>query len=107
MERQLLLGDLIEVRSDLQQKVADRERYLSHLIDSAPFAIVSSDTDGRIITFNGMAEQMYGYTSDDVIDGPISLLCEESVQGLGAVKNHPRHKDGRRIPVLVPPTCRR
>ena len=101
-DRQHLLGDLNEVRSDLQQKVADRERYLSHLIDSAPFAIVSTDTEGRILTFNGRAEAMYGYESDQVIDRPISmLLFEDSPDGSGSVKTHHCRRDGSRLPVLV------
>jgi PAS domain S-box-containing protein len=101
MDRQLLLGDLIEGRSDLQQRIADRERYLSHLVDSAPFAIVSTDIEGRILTFNGRAERMYGYASHQVLGRPISLLCEEHAEGSGSVRAHHRCKDGRRISVLV------
>ncbi len=74
VETRLLIGDLVRVRSDLQHKVVEQGRYLDHLIDAAPFGILSTDMNGRILTFNHMAEQMYGYSYDEIAGQSISVL---------------------------------
>ena len=107
METRLFLGDLLKVRSDLQQQVMERERYLSNLIDSAPFGIVSTDTDGSIVTFNNKAETMYGYRQTEVVGKPLSILSDEGeVAAVPPLEGHPlkvshRRKNGSRVPVLV------
>ncbi len=106
VDTRLLLGDLIHVRSDLQQKVVQRERYLHHLIDAAPFGILSTDNEDRILTFNGRAEQMYGYAPDKVVGQPLYMLVsaegqENAQDRLPQSKAQHRRKDGQSFPVLV------
>lgn len=101
VDTQLLLGDLIHTRSDLQQKVAEREHYLQHLIDAAPFAILSTDRDGRVLTYNGKAEQMYGYRPPEAVGKPISMLFGKQVNDSPESKARHVRKDGGPFPVLV------
>ena len=102
-----LLGDLIEMRADLQAKIAERERYLSRLIDSAPFGIVSTDRDGVILTFNGKAEDIHGYTEEEMTGRNISCLFADEDDRRGTredgstVRREHLHKSGRRTPVLL------
>ena len=107
VDSRLFLGDLIKVRSDLQEAVVARERYLSNLIDSAPFGIVSTDTDGSIVTFNSKAEKMYGYREAELLGRPLSVLCVDGkemtvppMEGHPVKADHCR-KDRTRLPVLV------
>ena len=107
VDSRLFLGDLIKVRSDLQEEVVARERYLSNLIDSAPFGIVSTDINGTIVTFNTKAEQMYGYKEAELLGRRMSVLCAEGkdmavppMEGYPVKAEHCR-KDRTRLPVLV------
>ena len=107
VENRLFLGDLIKDRSDLQEAVVARERYLSNLIDSAPFGIVSTDTSGSIVTFNTKAEQMYGYKEAELLGRPLSVLCAAGkdvvvppMEGHPVMAEHCR-RDRTRLPVLV------
>ena len=110
VDTRLLLGDLIHTRSDLRQKVVEREHYLRHLIDAAPFGIVSTDRDGRGLTFNGVAERMYGCSSQEVVNQHVSRLFGKENAGIprGKLEGRPPEskethirKNGRPFPVLV------
>ena len=106
VDSRLFLGDLIKVRSDLQQEVVARERYLSNLIDSAPFGIISTDTNGGIVTFNTKAEKMYGYREAELLGRPLSVLCGEGEDVVvppmeNPVKANHYRKDRMRLPVLM------
>lgn len=107
-EMRQLLGDLMEGRSDLQAKVAERERYLSQLIDAAPFGIVSTDGDGNILTFNGKAEQIHGYEEARIKGQPLSKLFADPADrsgldpgGPGPVRRQHRRQNGEIVPVLL------
>jgi two-component system sensor histidine kinase AtoS len=107
VETRRLLGDLLRTRSNLAEKVQEQERYMGHLVDAAPFAVLSTDRRGQVLTFNRMAERMYGYTAAEVIGGPVRVLTI-SAEGNGpmpvadgAAKDRHRHRDGHTFPVFV------
>ncbi|MCZ6633296.1 MAG: response regulator [bacterium] len=107
VDTRVLIGDLIQTRSTLQQQVQEREDrltktelYLHHMIDAAPFGVVSTDREGRILTFNDKAERMYGYQRGEVIGHPIGFLFSKSPPS-DSEKAYHRRKDGEGIPVLV------
>ncbi len=60
-------------REEMQQ----RERYLSMLIDNVIDAIIIIDARGIIETFNHAAEQIFGYSSAEVIGRNLSMLMPE------------------------------
>lgn len=100
VDHQLLLGDLLRDRGSLRQKVAERERFLLDLIDAAPFAIISTDSEGRVLTFNGRAELLYGYSEAEIRGQQVQRLKSEEVSSPQSRTTHIR-KDGQPIPVLV------
>jgi PAS domain S-box-containing protein len=89
--RQQLLGDgtVIEVNRDVterkQTEAALREseqqsRWLASIIASSDNAIISKNLDGIITSWNGGAERMYGYTAEEAIGQPITILIPEHRQ---------------------------
>lgn len=107
IDTRMLIGDLIQTRSDLEQRLVEQdkrltrsERYLNHLLDAAPFAIISADAEGRVLTCNNTALQLYGY-------GHIEMLRRDLRDLFGQLptKEHEKgqhvRKDGAQIPVLI------
>jgi PAS domain S-box-containing protein len=85
----------------------ERERYLSHLIDSAPFGVVSTDESGAILTYNGKAETMLGHSEDEMRGGDIQRLLATPLDtrglqpGATPARCELLHRDGTRVPVLI------
>jgi PAS domain S-box-containing protein len=104
VQSQHLLEDLILDRSDLRLKVAERERFLSNLIDAAPFAILTTDHEGRIVSTNRVAVELNGYAADELLGMPSGLLFEtRNTQENAEVARRAVHvrKDGVRRPVFA------
>jgi len=56
-------------------KLAESSRaYLASIVESSDDSIVGSDTAGLIRSWNLGAERLFGYTSDEVIGKPVSVL---------------------------------
>ena len=101
-------------RSELTRKVAGMQQYLSKLIEASSDVIVSSDHAGRIVLFNSGAEKLFGYSSDEVVGKPTTLLYESEDEarrimrmmreGTGKVQSmevRARSKSGEIIPLSL------
>lgn len=93
-------------------------RYQASLIEAASDAIISTDNEFIIRTWNRGAETMYGWTADEVIGRPVSAVIptnyprQDRQQVLQQFRAHgywqgevvQRRKDGRTIEVLCTST---
>jgi PAS domain S-box-containing protein len=116
-DRRARLIHATNVTARLQAEAARREseQLLGAIVESSDDAILSKTPDGRILTWNAAAEQMYGYTADEAIGASIYLIVPPEGQAelaahLETVRHGARiapyetervHKDGHRLLVWV------
>lgn len=66
---------ITQVEDVTLQKQADQERaFLASLVESSPDAIIGKTTDGIVVSWNPGAEELYGYSSAEMVGKPLSKL---------------------------------
>jgi PAS domain S-box-containing protein len=89
--RMQLLGDgtVLEVNRDITEskhiEVALRDseqrlRWLGSIVDSSDDAIVSKNIDGIITSWNSGAEHVFGYTAEEAVGQPITIVIPQDRQ---------------------------
>jgi PAS domain S-box-containing protein len=71
-----LLAVLARQAADLIERaqVEERFRWLARIVESSDDAIIGENIDGIITSWNNGAERLYGYTVDEVVDKPVTIL---------------------------------
>ncbi len=67
-------------------RLAESEKRLAGILDTAAIGIVTVDSDLRIISFNLEAEQIFGYSASDMIGQPLDRLIPD--KHVGAHRRH-------------------
>jgi two-component system sensor kinase FixL len=67
------------------QEIDANEAHLRSILDTVPDAMITIDGDGLIASFSSAAEQMFGYTSEEVIGRNVAMLMPAA---------EARHHDG-------------
>jgi two-component system, chemotaxis family, CheB/CheR fusion protein len=102
---------------DLSDRVqADQvKQHLASIVASSDDAIISKDFDGVITSWNAGAQRIFGYTAEEVIGKPITILmppdrCGEEAEIIGRIRRgeHIDHyetvrqrKDGRLLDISL------
>jgi PAS domain S-box-containing protein len=98
---------------ELQEEVRRHKEYLENILANSSDMIITTDLQGRIVTFNPAGEHMLGYSSRDIAGINIEKLWKipESRQQLmadvkarGAVSNYPATligRDGKEIEISL------
>jgi two-component system sensor kinase FixL len=80
----------------LNSSAANAARTLAAIVESSDDAIIAKDLDGTILSWNGGAERMYGYTAAEAIGRSIDLIVPEAFAGeLSAILE--RIRKGERV----------
>ena len=108
-----------ELRASQERRIRQQTEahavYLASLVESCSNAIIGKALDGTVVSWNAGAEQLYGYTAQEMIGRSISVLMphyrpdgsmgimdkilrDEQVDGLETVR---LRKDGSQVEVLV------
>ncbi|MBI2200219.1 MAG: PAS domain-containing protein, partial [Candidatus Rokubacteria bacterium] len=77
----LLLEDVTE-QVRLGEEARRAERHVASVVESASDLVLSTDVDGRILTWNAAAERVSGYTRDEVRGCPFSEQCSAPQRAL-------------------------
>jgi PAS domain S-box-containing protein len=112
-----------EYADELEQRAQRNEEYLSSVLQSSADAILSLDTGGLVQSWNEGARRIFGYTAEEIVDKPISILVpperlasreleqlHERVMETGVARNVATkrlHKDGRVLSVNLTRTLLR
>lgn len=77
----------IDSQKQAETALRDSENAIRALLDAAPQGIVAADHEGRIIMFNDVAEQMFGYSRDEMLGRTIDVLLPAHVRD-----RHSKHR---------------
>jgi PAS domain S-box-containing protein len=77
----LLLEDVTE-QMRLGEEARRAERHLASVVESASDIVLSTDVEGRILTWNAAAERLSGYSRDEVRGRLFSEQCAEPHRAL-------------------------
>jgi PAS domain S-box-containing protein len=103
-----LLWDLLQLEAEknrlqsaemaLEEEIRRHQEYLENILANSSDMIITTDLDGRIVTFNPGGERMLGYSRAEIIGRSIEEIWENpenrkqlmtAVQARGAVDNFP------------------
>lgn len=109
------MGEDKEKLTDVHMREEERLYFLASIVESSDDAIIGKTLDGIILSWNPGAQRIYGYSADEVIGKPISILVppdrpDELPQLLERISQGQRidhfetvrmRKDGKRIDVSL------
>jgi len=75
----IFIGGLLVLRMarPMVHRIEESQRRFRTLIESAPDAMVIIDTAGEIVMVNRRLEEMFGYSSNEIMEQPIEILMPQ------------------------------
>ena len=78
-ERTELLLREVETRKTAEENIRKSEIKFRSIIETAIDAVVIGNSNGKIILWNGAAQKIFGYTEDEILFQPASVILPESL----------------------------
>lgn len=78
------LGNLVRAFSMMRESRRLSEAKLIAILENSPDALIQLDSDGNIINWNDMAENIFGYRKNDIIGKNFSVVMPDPNLGLNA-----------------------
>jgi PAS domain S-box-containing protein len=115
-DRDTLCGVVLVFRDITERRRAEEaRRHLAAIVESSEDAVIGKTLDGVITSWNAAAQRLYGYSPQEAVGQPISLIVpperEEELSAIlqrlrrgERIEHHEtirRCKDGRRVPISV------
>src|SRR6266853_1928383 len=111
----LLISSLAKKKSEAEEDANERRAQLAAIVESSEEAIFNKTLDGTILTWNRAAQEMYGYSPEEIIGKDVALLAPpDRPNEIAGILKRLRHgertahfeteratKDGRRINVSL------
>jgi len=103
----------ITAEKETEAELGRTREYLQNVLRYSPLAVITTDMDGRVVSFNRGAEEMFGYGADAVIGQPASLFYREPEERAQLTRRLFRgesvrdyhtslvHRDGHQVPVSL------
>jgi len=107
----------ISIRRDTTARHAANEikAFLASIVESSEDAILSSTTEGIVLSWNRGAERLYGYRAEEVVGKPVSILAPadqraslkwisdklQRGESVGQSEGVGLTKDGRRVNISI------
>jgi PAS domain S-box-containing protein len=104
----------ITARRHTEEQLRRTADELEALVQAAPVAIVGIDLEGKVLSWYGGAQTMFGWTADEVVGRPLANVPSEKQEEFQALRTRVEHgdsivgletyrvrKDGSRIDVGV------
>ena len=67
-------------REEIQKALQESEEKYRSVVESACEAILTTNQQGDIITWNKGAEKMFGYTSEEIVGAPLTRIMPKQLQ---------------------------
>jgi two-component system, sensor histidine kinase and response regulator len=80
----LVLASVLSERRQAEETLRQSEERFRHIVESAPNGFVMVDQEGKIVLANSQAEQLFGYTKEELLDQPIETLVPARYHGMHA-----------------------
>jgi PAS domain S-box-containing protein len=74
-------GDLLLQQQLAKEAARESEARFRSVFESATDAIVLSDSEGKIVEWNARARTMFGYTAEEAVGQPLTILMPERYRG--------------------------
>jgi len=79
-EEGLLVSSTIREITE-RNRTAERMAFLASIVESSDDSIIGTDLDGTILSWNRGAEQLFGYTTGEVVGKHIVILFPQHLEG--------------------------
>ena len=88
--------------AEREERLRESEQRFRAMTESAADAVVTTDHEGAVVTWNRGAQTIFGYTADEVLGTPLTHVFPERYRDRDpAAMPHGLTKAGREIPIEV------